>query len=127
MTKERKNFGQIGENLASRYLESRGYEIVDRNYRKPWGEIDIIAFKDDVCVFVEVKANSKQFKGDFDPELRVDERKLSKIIKTAELYMADDLNKSNYEWRVDIVSVTLLESENKVKIRHFKNVTSSLF
>jgi len=92
---KRKEIGNLAENLAARYLESRGYEIIAKNYQKPWGEIDIIAFKDNVCVFVEVKANSREFIGGFNPEVRVDYRKLNKITKTAELYMTDDFDGQN--------------------------------
>lgn len=124
---ERKKVGNFAENLAAKYLESKGYEIINQNYRKPWGEIDIIAFKDDICIFVEVKANSKEFIGNFNPELRVDAKKLGKIIKTAQLYMAGDENRANYEWRVDVISVTISETDKKAKIRHFKNVAEAMF
>lgn len=129
MSMERKELGNLAENLAGRYLESRGYEIIERNYRKPWGEIDLIVFKDGVCIFVEVKANSREFAGTgtFDPELRVDQRKLGKIIKTAELYMTDKNARAGYDWQVDVVSVTFIESEKKAKIKHFKNVAEAIF
>ena len=122
-----KEFGNFAENLAGRYLESRGYEIIERNYRKPWGEIDIIAFKNDICVFVEVKANSREFIGDFNPEVRVDDRKLGKIVKTAMLYMDSDVLRSSYDWQVDVVSVTFNENDKKAKIKHFKNVAEAWF
>jgi putative endonuclease len=124
---KRKQFGDFAEGLASKYLESKGYEVITRNYRKPWGEIDIIAFKDGVCVFVEVKANSREFAGNFNPELRVDHRKLDKITKTAELFMAGEWNRTTHDWQVDIVSVTIIESTKKAKITHFKNVTEARF
>lgn len=123
----RKEFGNFCEKLAADYLEGKGYEIVTRNYRKPWGEIDIIAFKDNICVFVEVKANSREFVGNFNPELRVDNKKLGKIIKTAELYMTGEWNRVGYDWQVDVVSVTISESDKKAKIRHFKNVAEAVF
>lgn len=127
MITERTQFGNLAENLARRYLESKGYEIIERNYRKPWGEIDIIVFKDDVCVFVEVKANSREFIGNFNPELRVDSKKLGKIIKTAELYMANEAVRISHDWQVDVISVTFIESEKKAKIKHFKNVAEAIF
>ncbi|MGD0977266.1 MAG: YraN family protein [Minisyncoccia bacterium] len=138
MSDKTKELGNLAENLAGRYLESQGYEIIERNYRKPWGEIDIIVFKDDVCVFVEVKANSREFAGNFNPELRVDEKKLAKIIKTAELYMASEAVRTSHDWpphskvecggwQVDVVSVTFIKSEHKAKIKHFKNVAEALF
>jgi putative endonuclease len=127
MITERTEFGNLAENIAARYLEGRGYEIVDRNYRKPWGEIDIIAFRDDICYFVEVKANSKEFADGFNPEIRVDKRKLSKIIKTAEIYMTDQPLRNSHDWQIDVVSVTLSQDKQKAKIKHFKNVAEAIF
>ncbi|MFH1990726.1 MAG: YraN family protein [Patescibacteria group bacterium] len=45
MTTEKQNTGKLGEDVAVKYLEKHGYEIVERNYRKPWGEIDIVALE----------------------------------------------------------------------------------
>ncbi len=50
--------GQYGENAAAAYLESRGYRIVARNYRCPIGELDIVAARDGVLTFVEVKTRA---------------------------------------------------------------------
>ena len=60
MVHQRRRFGNWGEDAAVRYLKTRGYEILDRNYRSSWGEIDIIARQQDVLAFVEVKAPGKK-------------------------------------------------------------------
>lgn len=52
MVHQRRRFGNWGEDAAVRYLKTRGYEILDRNYRSSWGEIDIIARQRDVLAFV---------------------------------------------------------------------------
>lgn len=122
-----KELGFLAENIAARYLESRGYEVIDRNYRKPWGEIDVIAQKDGVVCFVEVKANRQEFAGDFNPESRVDYRKLSKITKTAALYLEYELKNPDAPWQVDVISVILNQFDKKVNIKHFKNVAEALF
>lgn len=54
MTRKRE-IGDFGEEITSKYLEKNGYRILDRNYSKPFGEIDIIAIKGDMISFVEVK------------------------------------------------------------------------
>ena len=51
----RKEIGRIGEQIAAEFLESKGFKVLERNYRKPWGEIDIIAEKDKTVRFVEGK------------------------------------------------------------------------
>lgn len=117
-----KEFGFLAENIAARYLEEGGYEIIAKNYRKPWGEIDVIARKDGVIIFVEVKANSREFSGGFKPEVRVNNQKLRKITKTANLYMGHELCDMNLEWRIDIISITFDLQNKKAKISHFKNI-----
>ena len=114
--------GFLAENIAARYLESGGYEVIDKNYRKPWGEIDIIARKDEAVVFVEVKANSQEFGGDFNPEIRVDWKKMAKIKRTAALYLEHELCDMDCEWQIDVVSVTFDKANKKARIKHFKNV-----
>lgn len=54
MTRKRE-VGDFGEAITAEYLQKNGYRILDRNYSKPFGEIDIIAIKDDLVAFVEVK------------------------------------------------------------------------
>ena len=51
----KRKIGDFGEDLAARYMIEKGYEILCRNFSKPYGEIDIIAIKDDIICFVEVK------------------------------------------------------------------------
>ena len=119
-----KILGNRAERAAASYLESRGYTILARNYRKPWGEIDIIMKRDDVVVFVEVKANARDFGSEFNPEVRVDHKKLAKITRTAPLYLEYEYKNMNTEWRVDIISV-MFSSETHAKITHFKNVAEA--
>lgn len=57
-TSEKQKIGEAGENIASRFLVKHGYSILDRNYTKKWGEIDIIAEKDSKLYFIEVKSVS---------------------------------------------------------------------
>ena len=67
--------GNIAENKAVEFLEDSGYEIVDRNFYTKFGEIDIIAEKDDILHFVEVKSGDS-----FQPIYNVTKSKLQKII-----------------------------------------------
>lgn len=59
MTLRRKRLGELGEKVASSYLEEIGYRIIDRNVRMQAGEIDLVAEKDEVLYFVEVKSRLK--------------------------------------------------------------------
>lgn len=122
---ERRKFGNSAETIASQYLEKKGYQILERNYRKPWGEIDIIAKKDGIMVFVEVKANTRKGDDSFDPEVRADYRKMQKIFRTATLYLGNTSGGLDREWRIDVISVTM--EQTKAKITHFKNVAEAPF
>lgn len=118
---ERSKFGALAERYASEFLQSRSYTILALNYRKPWGEIDIVAEKDGVLVFVEVKANSKEMTG-FEPELRVNREKLKRLVRAARTYLADKRCGPEQEWQIDILSLTLDKARQVAKIKHFKNI-----
>ena len=79
-----KLYGDESENLATRFLEQEGYVILQRNYfARKLGEIDIIAKRDDVLHFIEVKSG----RADFDPVYNVTPAKLRKVINSAHYYM----------------------------------------
>lgn len=76
--------GKLAEDFAVRLLDSHGYKIIDRNFHSKFGEIDIIALKDDYLAFIEVKARWSLKFG--RPEESVTRSKLWKIGKTGEYY-----------------------------------------
>jgi len=79
-----KRFGNDAEELATRFLEEAGYRIVERNYyARKLGEIDIIAYKDGIWHFIEVKSAG----GDFDPVYNLTPAKLRKVINSAHYYL----------------------------------------
>lgn len=122
MTQNRTSeFGFFAENLATHYLEKRGYVIVELNYKKSWGEIDIIALKEGILVFVEVKANRKMIVG-FEPELRANSSKMEKVVRTARTYLAEKKYGPEQEWQIDVISLVLDETKEIAKIKHFKNI-----
>ena len=113
--------GAVAERYASDFLKSRDYGILSKNYRKPWGVIDIIAEKDGVVVFVEVKANHKEIIG-FEPELRVNKEKIKRILRAARTFIAEKRYNPEPEWQVDIVAITIDKDRKVAKIKHFKNI-----
>ncbi len=74
--------GNLAEDKAVRYLKGMGFEIVDRNFYSKFGEIDIVALKDKVVHFIEVKSGKN-----FDPIYAVTPKKLDKILKTVSYYI----------------------------------------
>jgi putative endonuclease len=119
---DRARIGALAEQTAVDYLQSKGYRVIGRNYRKPWGEIDIIAQFGSTTVFAEVKANTRDVVG-FEPELRANGNKLHKVVRTAQLYLQHQFPDQEKEWQIDIISVTFNIPTRTAKIRHFKNVT----
>ena len=79
-----KQYGDKSEALATHFLEQAGFVILERNYfARKLGEVDIIASKDDVLHFIEVKSA----KADFDPIYNITPAKLRKVINSAQYYM----------------------------------------
>ena len=102
---QKRAVGDLGERVAVQFLERKGFKILERNYLKPWGEIDIIAEKGDSVRFVEVKTVSGSSYLHHHPEEMVDERKLRKLARTAELYMEN--TKDRREFQLDVVGVIM--------------------
>ena len=117
-TSSRQNTGQWGETQALQYLRKKGYAIVATNYRKRFGEIDIIATKDDVMVFIEVKCRRGQSFG--SPLEAVDFRKQQRISRVAMEYIqAQQAGECNA--RFDVIAVELLPGKEHARIEHIEN------
>ena len=85
--KHNQKIGKWGEEAVTAYLTERGYEILGRNARTPYGEIDIIAKQADICIFVEVKTRTSNKMG--LPEESVNLRKQAHMLACAEYYAGE--------------------------------------
>jgi len=94
--------GKNKEEMAERYLKKRGYKVVERNYQKKVGEIDLIVKKDRTLVFVEVRSLKK---GHIDPIETINAKKREKIIKTARLFLMEHEEFEGYDVRFDVVGI----------------------
>ena len=108
----RREDGVLAETLAARYLESQGMRILARNWRRPEGEIDIVADDHGTCVFVEVRSRKGQ---DFGHPLEaVSGRKRAQVIRAARHYLASEdgaHHGSRFEgYRFDVVGVSFPEN-----------------
>jgi len=112
--------GKKGEEIAAKYLKKHGYEVLERNFRsKRWGEIDIAATKDDVLVFVEVKARVGSKYG--EPQEAVTPFKLSALQRTGQYYKMEhpDLPEA---LRIDVVAIMLdKDTHEPLKIELFED------
>ena len=86
MTRERLDLGRLGEDLAAERLKKEGYRIVRRNYRNPFGEIDIIAQDGKTLCFIEVRTRTKEWHG--HPFESISAVKQRKLIRAAQGYLA---------------------------------------
>ncbi|RME81594.1 MAG: YraN family protein [Planctomycetota bacterium] len=98
----KKDLGDFGEALASSYLESQGFLILERNFRSPYGEIDIIATDKKTLVFVEVKLETKSIDR---PSVKVNQKKQKRILYTALHYLEGKDWQGNI--RFDILEINL--------------------
>jgi len=121
-------FGSFTEGLAEEFLKKRGYKILGRNYRKPWGEVDIIAEKSDhssdkkgIIIFVEVKASDSPAPKGFEPEKRVNDDKIKRIKRAAQTYIQQN-NLDDRSWQIDLIAIELDKDRGVAKTTHFKNI-----
>ena len=112
-----KELGNWGEDIACRFLESYDFEILERNYSTPYGEIDIVTRCGDVLVFVEVKTRNSTAYG--APEEAITKTKREHLINAALLFME---NHPEFDlWEFDLITVEgLLNSSNPI-ISQFRN------
>ncbi len=117
MSNYKKQFGNRGEDIAADFLENKGYEIVERNYRYGHGELDIIAKDGDILVFVEVKTRKNLEYG--PPELAITKNKQYQVRKIAEAYIIEK-NITDTDVRIDVVAI-LIQKNLPPKITHIEN------
>lgn len=120
MTEARRRTGQIAEDLVAARLAAEGWEIVERNARTRYGELDIVALEARVLVFVEVKAaRLNTVFGPEKPILSIEFRKQRKVRRLGTAWMAerDDLPPFD-DIRFDAIGVTLDRADRAVEIEH---------
>lgn len=132
MKQDNKITGNKGEDLASNYLENKGYRIEERNFHTRFGEIDIICFDRDILVFVEVKTKIGHDFG--EPEEMVNKSKLAKVQRMGEVYVQNKIGlpRFGYEtrndgsWkglcRVDVVAIVLKSDGEVESLKHYEAV-----
>ena len=112
-----KTLGRLGEDLAALYLESKGMEILEKNWSCSFGEVDVIGEEDQTLILVEVKTRvADSSDTEIAPELAVDYRKQSRYRKLALMYLAKQSRLESV--RFDVVAVKLI-GEKRARLRHY--------
>jgi len=132
---EKSVLGKAGEDLAAIFLKRKGYGILDRNFRRKFGEIDIVArAPDGTLVFVEVKTLKNYGPEGLKPEDNLSSAKLRKFKRICEGYVASNEDHVNEKkgWRMDLICVEipredwnyedLTKIEKDCVIRHYENI-----
>ena len=117
-TSEKQKVGELGENIAVKFLVKHDFLILDRNYTKKWGEIDIVAEKNSKLYFIEVKSVSiEKTEGSFRPEDNMHPWKVKRLSRTIQTYLLSKKISEDREWQVDLLVVFLDLKNKKAKVK----------
>lgn len=128
-TSNSQKIGELGEDIACTFLEKNGFKILERNYTKKWGEIDIIAKKDTTLYFIEVKSvscetlpglsnNESNIKR---PEENMHPWKMKRLSRTVQTYLIHN-RIGDTPWQFDLALVYLSLKDRKARVRIIENV-----
>ncbi|MCA9362837.1 YraN family protein [Candidatus Kaiserbacteria bacterium] len=130
---KRNKIGGIGEEIAVRYLKNQGFTVLEQNYLKKWGEIDIVAHETlkntKIVRFIEVKTVSYETKMDLQiaisrgthrPEENVHYAKIQRLNRAIESWMME--KGYDGEWEIDVIAVRVVPREKYATVRYIKNV-----
>ncbi len=129
---EKRKMGDLGENMACKFLVKRGFEIVEKNYLKKWGEIDIISRKNEKLHFIEVKSVShmlyikakndgKGYEEDnYRPEDNLHPWKLKRLSRVIQTYLLGQ--RGNPDWQFDVMTVYLDLKTMQAKVNWLEDI-----
>ncbi|MCH7529548.1 YraN family protein [Patescibacteria group bacterium] len=125
---EKQKIGKIGEDIACRFLMKRGFKVIERNYLKKWGEIDIIAKKDKILRFIEVKTVSRENVGSisretegYRPEENVHPKKLQRMARVIQTYLIEK-GIEDENWQFDVLAIYLDLNNKEAKCRFTEDI-----
>ncbi|MEG1779056.1 MAG: YraN family protein [Oscillospiraceae bacterium] len=114
-----KTTGKLGEDYASQRLIQDGWKIIARNYRSPYGEIDIIAEKADTIAFIEVKTRASNYM--YRPAQAVTPLKQLKILNTAEYYLSQHDDYMKCQMQLDVIEI-VVQLKNGFKVTEYNHI-----
>jgi len=136
----KRKLGDIGENIACNFLKRRGFEILERNYSKKWGEIDIVTKRAGLIHFIEVKSVTRlastrldsakrasdsesrlaHATSEYRPEDNMHPWKLKRLSRAMQTYLLD--RKLNCDWQLDLVTVKIDQQNRTARVELIENV-----
>ena len=125
-TSDSQKIGELGEDVACKFLMKQGYSILERNYTRKWGEIDVIAIKNGKYYFIEVKSTQVDSIDSVThvtnrPEDNMHAWKLKRLSRTVQTYLIHN-RIGNTPWQFDLLVVYLDINNRRAKVRVVENV-----
>lgn len=130
-----KKIGALGEGIACRFLVKKGFAVIDKNYRKKWGEVDIVAIKGDYIHFIEVKAVSRAFSknktnknsltnGEFNPGENIHPWKIKRLSRAINSYLSERYPKKETEqrWQIDAIIVLVDQDSKQARVKFIESI-----
>ena len=130
-TSKTQKIGEIGENTACKFLMKHGFKIIERNYTKKWGEIDIIAKKFSKIYFFEVKTLSfpdielvsqETLNSTYRPEDNINDLKIKRLSRAIQTYILDRKVSGETKWQFDLITVYLDLAKKKAKVGRIEDI-----
>jgi len=112
--------GRLGEEFAKDFLRQIGYRIIESNFHKRAGELDIVAIHRKTLVFIEVKCRTNDEYG--NPEEAITPWKMRTLVRSAQYYKLRHPDTPD-AMRIDVISIVLGPDEKPFSIKHFENVS----
>ena len=128
MKTEKRKLGDFGEEVAAKFLTKHGFEILERNYLKKWGEIDLVTKRKDpsgeVLHFVEVKTvvRGGESLDVHEPEENVHPWKRERLSRTIQTYLLEKHIPDENEFQCDVVTVILNPEHTKVRVKYIPDI-----
>jgi putative endonuclease len=119
----RQVLGAAGEQLARRHLEQRGYRFVAANWRRPYGELDLIMRDGDALVFVEVKTRRGERHVTAEESLTAAQAR--RLLLGAQSFLAERADLAGLFWRIDLIAVTLTPTGALSRLTHIVDAVRS--
>lgn len=138
-TSEKQKVGELGEDIACTFLMKNGFAILERNYTRKWGEIDIIATKDDRYYFIEVKSvstdldkldkknsdennfNTNNLNYKYRPEENMHPKKIGRLHRVVETYLIHK-RIGNTPWQIDLMIVYIDINKRLARVKTLENL-----
>ena len=124
----KRKLGDLGENIACDYLLKHKFEILDRNYLRKWGEIDIVCRKKGIIRFIEVKSVScvtlpkvsHVTSDNYRPEDNLHPQKLERLSRAIQTYLLE--KRLEVDWQLDLITVKIVEKDRMARVEMIENI-----